>query len=242
MTVNVGATTAPGTYPITVTGAGTSIAHTTTVALTVTANQPPLAAFTLSCSGPTCSFDASGSRDPDGSITSYAWDFGDGSTASGQSPTTTHTYQQPGAYSIRLTVTDNAGASASASRSVVPIVLTARGYKQGRLERVALSWTGASGQFYVYRNGTQIATVQTLAYTDSLNQKGSGTYAYKVCAAAFTSLCDQVTVSFSPGTGAAINRSTARDRRVHRSAGTAPQSAPHTGGRNHEQERPGQRS
>jgi hypothetical protein len=216
MTVNVGATTAPGTYTITVTGTGASGAHTLTVALTVTANQPPLAAFTLSCSGLTCSFDASGSRDPDGSITSYAWALGDGTTASGAA--VTHRYPGAGSYPAILTVTDNAGASASASRSVVPIVLTARGYKQGRLEKAALSWTGPSGaQFDVYRNGSRIAAaVQTLAYTDNLNQKGSGSYTYKVCAAAFASCSDPVTVSFSAG--AAIARATrpARDRRVHR--------------------------
>jgi PKD repeat protein len=229
MTVNVGAATAPGTYTITVTGTGTSVAHTTTVALTVTANQPPLAALTLSCSGLTCSFDASGSRDPDGSITSYAWDFGDGSNASGQSPTTTHTYQQPGAYSIRLTVTDNDGATATTSRTVTPIVLAGRGYRVNGLERVDLSWSGPSGAgFDIYRNTTRIATVQANAYTDKLNKQGSGTYTYKVCAAAFSSCSDPVTVTFSAAAstdraGGSTRNGPVRHRRHHRQQTGIPQ-------------------
>ncbi len=42
------------------------------------ANQAPVAAATVTCNGLTCSFDGSTSHDPDGSVTSYAWDFGDG--------------------------------------------------------------------------------------------------------------------------------------------------------------------
>lgn len=57
------------------------------------------------------SFDASASSDSDGSITHYTWDFGDGTTASGQ--TTEHTYATPGLYTTTLQVTDNLGALSS---------------------------------------------------------------------------------------------------------------------------------
>ena len=50
-------------------------------------------------------FDGSGSVDPDGSIVSYMWDFGDGSTGSGVTPT--HTYAAAGDYTVTLTVVDN---------------------------------------------------------------------------------------------------------------------------------------
>jgi PKD repeat protein len=53
------------------------------------------------------SFDASGSYDPDGTISSYAWDFGDGGVGSGI--TATHTYVTPGTYDATLTATDNLG-------------------------------------------------------------------------------------------------------------------------------------
>lgn len=60
------------------------------------------------------------SYDPDGAIVAYRWEFGDGSPAV-TSPNATHVYAA-GSYVARLTVTDNAGASASAT---VPIVVTA---------------------------------------------------------------------------------------------------------------------
>lgn len=52
-------------------------------------------------------FDASGSFDPDGTIVSYVWDFGDGVTGIGE--ILVHTYESPGEYTVTLTVTDNAG-------------------------------------------------------------------------------------------------------------------------------------
>ena len=52
-------------------------------------------------------FDGRGSRDPDGSITAWSWDFGDGAQGSGSTPS--HTYTSPGRYFVKLTVTDNAG-------------------------------------------------------------------------------------------------------------------------------------
>jgi endonuclease/exonuclease/phosphatase family metal-dependent hydrolase len=56
---------------------------------------------------------ASAASDPDGSITSYSWTFGDGHTSSAVNPT--NTYQSAGSFTARLTVTDNAGATASAT-------------------------------------------------------------------------------------------------------------------------------
>jgi PKD repeat protein len=56
-------------------------------------------------------FDGVMSYDGDGTIASYAWDFGDGNNGSGIS--TSHTYTAIGSYTARLTVTDDDGASAS---------------------------------------------------------------------------------------------------------------------------------
>jgi PKD repeat protein len=81
-----------------------------------TANQPPVAAFGSSCSGLTCAF-ADSSSDPDGSIASHSWTFGDGGSSTAQNPS--HTYAAAGTYTVTLTVTDNQGAtSAPASRTV----------------------------------------------------------------------------------------------------------------------------
>lgn len=73
--------------------------------------QAPVAVFTFTPNGGESplpvQFDASASYDPDGSISSYAWDFGDGNTAIGISPI--HTYTLSGNLSVRLVVTDNNG-------------------------------------------------------------------------------------------------------------------------------------
>jgi len=71
-------------------------------------NRAPVARFQAnpsSGSAPlTVSFDASLSFDPDGDVLTYAWAFGDGSTATG--PTPTHIFAENGAYSVGLTVSD----------------------------------------------------------------------------------------------------------------------------------------
>ena len=76
------------------------------------ANSLPVALFTAaptSGSAPlTVRFDGSASRDPDGSITGYSWDFGDGTKGTGK--TTSHIYTRAGSFTIKLTVTDNSGA------------------------------------------------------------------------------------------------------------------------------------
>src|SRR6267378_1207092 len=106
-----------GTYTVTLTvtdnlGATNSASKSVTVG---PVNQPPVAAFTQNCSGLACSF-TSTSSDPDGSIASYSWTFGDGATATLQNPS--NTYATGGTYTVTLTVTDNLGATNSASKSV----------------------------------------------------------------------------------------------------------------------------
>jgi len=85
-----------------------------------TGNQPPVA-----YAGPdqtalvdeTVSFDGSGSDDPDGTIVSYNWDFGDGATGIGV--TTTHAYSTAGTYTVTLAVTDDKGATGTDTASVI---------------------------------------------------------------------------------------------------------------------------
>ncbi len=61
-------------------------------------------------------FDASGSYDPDGTIVSYVWDFGDGITGVGA--VVVHTYESPGDYTVTLTVIDNQGMKYSSAQMV----------------------------------------------------------------------------------------------------------------------------
>jgi glucose/arabinose dehydrogenase/PKD repeat protein len=79
------------------------------------ANRPPSADIAAdTTSGPvplTVKFDGSGSSDPDnGDTLSYFWDFGDGSTETTTTPTTSHTYSTKGTYTASLRVRDNHGA------------------------------------------------------------------------------------------------------------------------------------
>jgi PKD repeat protein len=87
-----------------------------TIAAGTSTNQPPTASFTSSCTDLACSVDGSASSDPDGSIAGYAWTFGDGATATGA--VASHAYAAAGTYTIGLTVSDNAGETATTTRSV----------------------------------------------------------------------------------------------------------------------------
>ncbi|CAM3363072.1 PKD domain-containing protein [Nocardioides dubius] len=81
-------------------------------------NQAPTAEFTDSCANLVCSFDAGASDDVDGDVVDYAWDFGDGTTGSGATPS--HTYPALGARTVTLTVTDDDGASTVRTRTIAP--------------------------------------------------------------------------------------------------------------------------
>jgi PKD repeat protein len=79
-------------------------------------DQPPTAAFTSSCGGLSCTFDGSGSSDPEGAALTYKWTFGDGTTGTGKAPS--HTYAAAGTYSVGLTVSDPAGHTGSVTHTV----------------------------------------------------------------------------------------------------------------------------
>ena len=78
--------------------------------------SPPTASFTTSCIQLACTFDGSGSSDPGSTITSYAWDFGDGGTSSGV--TASHTFATAGTYPATLTVINAQGLTGSSTQQV----------------------------------------------------------------------------------------------------------------------------
>ena len=163
-----------------------------------TANQPPVAAASATPSSGTVplavAFSGSGSSDSDGSIASYAWTFGDGSSASGVSAS--HTYVGAGTYTAKLTVTDNLGATGSQNLTITatgdtnainaPSGLSASASKPGT---ATLRWADNSTNeqgFYVERapsaSGVFARVGTTAANATTFPQSGvaSGTYLFRV--------------------------------------------------------------
>ena len=103
-------------YPTALTATQVQKHFTTSGPSTADANAAPAAAFTAATSGLTASVDASTSKDSDGTITSYSWSFGDGTSGTGVKAS--RTYAAAGTYTVRLTVTDDKGATATASKNV----------------------------------------------------------------------------------------------------------------------------
>jgi serine protease len=107
------ATAQAGTYHVMIraysTYSGVSLVGSYTAGV---ANVAPNASFTSNCNDLSCSFNASGSSDSDGSIASYSWSFG------GSGVNASNTYNSAGTYSVTLTVTDNDGATDTSTSSV----------------------------------------------------------------------------------------------------------------------------
>ena len=79
-------------------------------------NQEPNARFSFVCIDNACSFDAGSSTDPDGDISAWNWQLGDGNQAEGAA--TEHRFEEAGSYTVKLTVTDDEGAASKTSRNI----------------------------------------------------------------------------------------------------------------------------
>lgn len=172
---------ASGTYTINLTvrdngGASTSTSRTVTV--TSGGNQSPSASFTTSVSGLTLSVNGSASSDPEGSISSYIWSFGDGGTAAGSSAQ--HTFASAGAYTVTLTVTDNDGATDSETAQVTVgqnpgAVLASDGFARS----VASGWGNADIGGTWSLGGSSVSSFSVASGTARINlEPGRGPSAY----------------------------------------------------------------
>ena len=195
---------AGGTYKVTLTvtdDAGASGSTSQGVSVTAPANSSPTANFAVSCMDLGCTF-TDQSSDGDGSIKSWAWDFGDGTSSTAQHPK--RTYAAAGTYTVKLVVTDNASAKDDATKTATTkqpaatFSMTATGYKVKGQQKADLKWSGTSAaSIDVFRNGAKITTVaNTAAYTDPINAKGGGSYRFRVCEAGTTTCSNEVLVSF----------------------------------------------
>ena len=112
-----------GSYTVTLTvtdNQGATAQSHTVITVDAPPNKAPSAVVTSSVLSGTVplvvSFNGSGSSDTDGTIASFAWNFGDGSTGSGA--TSAHTFSAAGSYTVTLTVTDNQGATGQAQKVI----------------------------------------------------------------------------------------------------------------------------
>jgi parallel beta-helix repeat protein len=140
----------PDPYNVTFT-ATNSLSGSATTAITVrTPIQPPTAVLVMTPSTGNAPLsttaDASGSTDPDGTIVSYLFNFGDGTVVGPQAaPTATHVYSA-GNWTATVTVTDNDGAVGSASASLIvaavptePNLVTNPSFEQN-----SIGWNGSN--------------------------------------------------------------------------------------------------
>jgi PKD repeat protein len=161
-------------------------------------NQPPVARATATpatgVAPLSVSFDGTASSDPDGTVTRYDWQFGDGGSATGG--TAGRTYQAAGTYTARLTVTDAQGATGTTTLSIIvspgpsapaaPSNLTVSA-SAGRV--VTLNWTDNAANedgFYVERaakaKSPQFSRIATVAANTRTFQRTetSGQWVYRV--------------------------------------------------------------
>jgi hypothetical protein len=114
-----------------------------------------------------------------------------------------------GTHIISVTVTDSGGLSASTQVTVTVTpptsaapapgpALQATGHKVKGLQKVDLAWSGfADATVTIYRNSTSIgSTPNDGTYTDAIDQRGSGTYQYKVCGPTSGVCSNSVSVTF----------------------------------------------
>ncbi|HYT74863.1 MAG TPA: matrixin family metalloprotease [Vicinamibacterales bacterium] len=183
---------------------------------TVSANTPPTVTITSPAAnssfqqGTSVTMMGSATDKQDGTISSrISWSSSlDGALGTGSSVAWT---PSAGTQVVTAQVTDNNGATTSTQESIVvtavniqppappsAIALTAIGTKIKGLQRVSLTWAGAtSSNVDVYRNNALImTTANDGSQLDAINKKGSGTYNYKVCESGTATCSNVVTVVF----------------------------------------------
>lgn len=155
----------PGEYAVTMTVTDEAgLTHSTSGTVVVAApNVPPVAVAVASLSAGvapvTVTLDGSGSSDVDGSIVGHAWSFGDGTAASG--PIVSKTFAVAGTYPVVLTVTDDRGATATSTTTIV----VSPALKQLRVQSIGLVQQAS---------GTKAFIQSTVQITDSKGSPISG--------------------------------------------------------------------
>ena len=187
---------AAGTYHVTLTvtdGAGATGAVTQDIVV-APVNLAPIATFTSAVTHLAATFDGSGSSDAEGPIASFVWDFGDGQTGTGATPS--HTYGAAGTYHVTLTVTDGAGATGSVTQDVIASLAPVN---QAPTAVFASSATGLAASFDGSGSSDAEGPIASFAWDFGDGQTGTGATASHTYGAAGTY---HVTLTVTDGAGA----------------------------------------
>lgn len=166
---------------------------------------PPTATATAQVAGLTAYLDGSGSTDVDGTVTGWAWDFGDGTSGTGATPT--HVYPASGTYPVTLTVTDDSGQTGTTTlpvtvQSNAPVAADDFG------RTVTNGWgTADVGGAWTVAGGTAAFAVANRTGTQTLTGPGSSTSALLagVTAGTLTMTFDSTVTTAATGGGTTVS-------------------------------------
>ncbi len=179
--------------------AGNVSSQSQAIQITTLGNGAPVASIVANPTSGTAplfvNFDASGSTDPEADPMTFAWEFGDGNTASGPSPS--HTYQSIGAYTAIVVVSDNFGNTDTASVTIsvtatpdteapsIPQNLIASNITETSVD---LDWDASTDNeavagYYVYQDGNATPVATVTGTSTSIQGLSAGTvYSFTVAA------------------------------------------------------------
>lgn len=159
----------------------------------------PVSAFSYSTDTLTVNF-TSEATDADNEIVSWLWNFGDGTTSTGQNPS--HTYAAGGSYDVTLTVTDatNLSATSTQTLSLTNVTLDLEVLRAQRARTgstiVDLRWSGATADVELYRDGVLVGQLDNNGkYRDRFNST-QPTAVYQIRQVGSNAFSAPVTVRF----------------------------------------------
>lgn len=166
--------TSPGTYQVKLVAyAGVTCADSITK--TVIVNDMPVPGFTFSneCANTSVGF-TNTSTIGSGSISGYAWDFGDGSNSTQTSPS--HTYTNPGSYNVKLIATSDSGCVDSITQTVTIYALPVTDFSFDTVclgnqtcftDKSTVQGSTINGWQWVFGDGSPVGTTQNPCHTYS---------------------------------------------------------------------------
>lgn len=180
-----------------------------TISKTVTVNALPTVAINSinfktqafhACLGTPHEFTSTGSTAGSGTIASYFWDFGDGSSSTSQNPV--YTYKAVGSYDVTLTITNSNGCTFSKTQTVVvdPIpdaTIKPFNFPVETCNGTPFTFTGPNGTGYSYvwtRSGAVIGTSQSV----TVNPPTSGWYYLAVTSSFGCTKVDSIFLTVNP--------------------------------------------